>query len=179
MSQEKTRCYRCKIDKPLKDFTQRIDDTYYRMCQKCVSEILKNSRSKTSKRRKLSHTDSTRQCYLCDRIKPNSEFTRRSNGTFFSACKECNKNVFSHRRRARLLAAEGDFTSKEWEEVLSNHPTCPGCKRYWEDISPPSGRKSSITKDHIIPISKGGSNNIKNIQPLCFSCNSKKSNKIT
>ena len=32
-------------------------------------------------------------------------FTKRSVGTYFSACKECNKYEFQHTRRARL--AEG------------------------------------------------------------------------
>ena len=34
------------------------------------------------------------------------------------------------------------------------------------------------TKDHVIPISKGGHNTKENIVPACQSCNNKKYNKI-
>ena len=164
-------CYRCGTDKPISDFTQRIDDRYYNMCQSCVSEILKK-RGKSKP--KLHHTETHRTCYLCLRFLPVSRFTRRATGTYFSACKDCNTNVFAQKRRARKLASEGSFTTKEWEDLLSKHPCCPGCGREWSQIPPPSNRESVITRDHIEPISKGGSNYIENIQPLCYSCNSKK-----
>jgi 5-methylcytosine-specific restriction endonuclease McrA len=101
-------------------------------------------------------------------------FTRRSNNTYFSACKDCNVNVFAHRRRARLADAEGSFTTAEWEALRAQYSRCPGCGRRWEEIPVLPGKKSSVTRDHCVPISKGGRNDIGNLRPLCYSCNSSK-----
>lgn len=71
-----------------------------------------------------------------------------------------------HTRRARL---NGRYTVAQWEALLElfNH-TCPCCGE--------AGEK--LTVDHIVPISKGGSNTIDNIQPLCLTCNIKKGAKV-
>lgn len=71
-------------------------------------------------------------------------------------------------RKVRLSFSNGSHTIYEWELLKQqyNH-TCPACKEI-----------KSLTKDHIIPLAKGGSNNIENIQPLCKRCNSKKHIKI-
>jgi len=39
-----------------------------------------------------------------------------------------------------------------------------------------NGKEILMTKDHIIPIDLGGTNDVNNLQPMCFNCNEKKSN---
>ncbi len=41
-----------------------------------------------------------------------------------------------------------------------------------------NGEKVLMTKDHIMPKSKGGSNTLENYQPMCTVCNSKKADKF-
>lgn len=74
------------------------------------------------------------------------------------------------RRKVRLLKNGGFHSKGEWENLKAQYNwTCPSCKE--------SEPKISLTKDHIISVLKGGSNNIENIQPLCRPCNSRKRSK--
>jgi len=68
------------------------------------------------------------------------------------------------RRYAKEKGALGNHTLQEWENLKKLHNfKCVKC-----------GEIKKLTKDHIIPLSKGGSDFIENIQPLCKNCNSKK-----
>lgn len=81
-------------------------------------------------------------------------------------CKKHPKRI-SHlkaRRYAREKGAVGSHTLKEWEDLqIEFDNKCAFCRK-----------KTKLTKDHIIPLSEGGTDYIENIQPLCRSCNSKK-----
>lgn len=68
------------------------------------------------------------------------------------------------KRRALAKNAEGSFSLDEWLTLCAQADgKCLSCKQ----VKP-------LTIDHVVPLSKGGSNYIDNIQPLCGSCNSKK-----
>jgi hypothetical protein len=125
-------CYRCRQPQPPSAFIQKRNGASDDMCSSCLSEIL--TRTDRPPKTRLPHTPTTRICYLCRRQLPNAAFTRRSNGTYISACKACNVNVFAHRRPGRLAAAEGTFTTAEWEALKTRYAKCPGCERRWEEI---------------------------------------------
>lgn len=72
-----------------------------------------------------------------------------------------------HIRRARVTQTGGRFTAEEWKQLCDHYGNvCLAC-----------GEAKPLTIDHIVPVVKGGTNDISNIQPLCGNCNSQKSRK--
>lgn len=67
--------------------------------------------------------------------------------------------------RMALSKLKGDHSRYEWEEMkIFFNGICVRCEK----------NIYHVEKDHIIPIYQGGSNSIKNIQPICPICNTSK-----
>lgn len=102
-------------------------------------------------------------------------------GTRFNAwdrCMDC-RNERAKVRSARLKTNGGTHTAAQWRALLAATPRCPDCGRLWHEISlrPDSRYRTVWTKDHIIPVTAGGSDDISNIRPLCYECNFKRHTK--
>ena len=93
-------------------------------------------------------------------------------------------NTRNNQRRRRLAKQDGYFTDIQWRELLdvTGHK-CLSCGvREQEAIYRFAGggvKRGRLTPDHVIPVVKGGSDRIENIQPLCLPCNLNKGTKTT
>lgn len=72
-----------------------------------------------------------------------------------------------HRRRASIAGSADKMPRGYWKILL---------KAYGEACMNPncSGKNTTLSHDHVIPLSKGGEHSLENSQILCHSCNSAK-----
>lgn len=185
-------CTLCKQLKNAVEFYKdktRPDGLEHR-CKACKIQCSKKYKSSTVKTEKV--------CSKCKETQKITKFykSKYSSDGIASYCKQCKKvvrktwhrdtkeernkqrNIYlknnptiAHKirenRRNREYNAEGTHTLEEWEnkkEEFNN--LCGYCKE-----------SKKLTKDHLTPLSKGGTNYISNIIPACKSCNSCKCDK--
>lgn len=76
-----------------------------------------------------------------------------------NACRNAERRAW----RVKQAKTQGTHTKQEWKALCRKYGNrCLRCNH-----------KGKLTKDHVYPLSWGGSDSIDNIQPLCRSCNSK------
>lgn len=135
------------------------------MCQICKQEKPSYPGYKICKD---CHKERVRQNYLknkASRIAKMKIYQSTNRETYLAAQKgyyERNKSKWRVKKTRRILT--GSYSQEEWKELCTRYGNvCLCCKK-----------TKILTADHVIPVSKGGTNTIDNIQPLCRQCNSKK-----
>lgn len=200
----KKRCNTCNEIKGLHEFRFRADrQTYEFECNIC-----RNSRIKEYNARNPDNVKARRQRWLDKKLKQDPNYSHNRymqhrarnqvhNRIYYAENKEClraysRQYYIEHKdkvkayqrkynakypdkirarkiaRRTRETGAGGSFTTEEWQAL---------CKRYGNRCLC-CGEIKPLTRDHVVPVSKGGNSDISNLQCLCKSCNCKKHDKI-
>lgn len=79
-----------------------------------------------------------------------------------------NEKFVEYRNKRRTWESlSGYFTAQEWVDLCNKYDNkCLAC-----GIKSKYTKQNKLSPDHVIPLSRGGSNIIDNIQPLCWNCN--------
>jgi 5-methylcytosine-specific restriction endonuclease McrA len=184
------RCSRCREDKPVGAFGKRRAsrdglNSACRVCRACETAECRKANPEKIKARKATF-------YLnnSEKIKAHVSLYRKTNRAKINArnaayrlahpiekkakdaaWKKANPGKVSiqwHRRRAIKVGAQGSHTTGEWLALVAAfNNECAYCHH----------ADRPITRDHVVPFVRGGSNNIDNIAPACGTCNSSKGTK--
>lgn len=194
-------CRKCSAEKDETLFT--ASRGFKDWCKECVNANAVRYRASRSEKQRKAVADKSREVYLANREErlarakerqpitrelhkawriKNQEYLEKYSKKHCAENKERRKQttqawrddhpgiggIYNVRRRLRKQEVESTFTYAEWLEILEvfGH-RCAYCLR--ADVS--------MTRDHVIPLSKGGPDTADNIVPACHSCNSKKNDK--
>lgn len=180
-------CTKCGETKPLDDFYLKTKATatrkayYFAQCKKCYlsSRHLYNDdwrekhRADIAKKQRESYVSRPRQRHPEYKVAAKARWRERNR----ERLRENSRNYYRrnpsriqaavNKRRAIIRNCEGSFTAQEWNDLKEQYGRCLCCGATDVPLSP----------DHIVPLSRGGSNGIENIQPLCLPCNLRKQTK--
>lgn len=177
------RCPGCQSVKDLSQFSRctREADGLQVRCKACQSRYAKVYYKKEATKERIRayykkriETDPEYRTYNRARcLKKTKEWYRANKQRALQYHKQwCSKNKdregeYAAKRRAKMRGAVVKFTAKDWAAIKALYGNiCLGCHRRGDEVL--------LTRDHIIPLSAGGTHTTDNIQPLCRSCNSKK-----
>ena len=149
-------CLRCHIEKPLTEFYQRKHGKigYCKLCELAENKAyIKSEHGANVYRRvrqRYDRTDKGRLKY--------ARYRKTDTRKEISARDQA-------KRRTTIENMICDFSIQEWKTLLQRYDhRCAYCLR-------PNVR---LTRDHVIPLAKGGQHTASNIVPACRNCNSQK-----
>ena len=156
-------CNKCNIEKPFSEFGKKRNARYG------ISQTCKPCKSSIDKQYRLAHKEQV-SAYHKQWVENNRE-TRNEISRRYWQKNKAKHQLLIQNRRAKY---KGKYSKEEWNELIEkyNHK-CLAC-----NLQEPFDQfRTKLTVDHVLPIALGGCNDIKNIQPLCFNCNSLKKDK--
>lgn len=134
-------------------------------------EYYEANRGKLSEQNRAWRQDNSEHCYARDKAYREAH-AEQYRGWSRSWTRNNPERVAATKanRRARKTQAGGSFTQQEWQDLKARYDyACLRCGRQEPEIT--------LTADHVVPIAKGGTSDISNIQPLCRPCNTGKGTK--
>jgi hypothetical protein len=147
-------CWKAKIDKVVRSGRH---DEYVRKWQKTIRDDPKRWAIFLERQRNYRRT----------RKPPERPASRMKRLARQKAHYRANKTKYVNRVRARELKTKsvpGAHTQAQWSALCRLFgKTCLRC-----------GERKRLTRDHVTPLARGGSDGIENIQPLCLACNKTK-----
>ncbi len=191
------KCKKCGVEKGLSEFyaALRNSDGRTGKCKSCIKAYVRDNRRRRSEqyvqyeksRANLPHRVEARQKYQEEHKEQISEYKKewsQANGERVAAYKRDHyernrkqvilrskkwaednvqkvkmvKSNNSRKRRAAKYASLEHFTALEFQEL---------CKRYGSRCLGCGDTESVLEADHIVPLTRGGADDIGNIQPLC------------
>lgn len=168
MEQVTKACHKCRIEKPFSEFSKNRarPDGYQHWCKKCRFEQQKISYANNPEYRAKKQAQARKW-------KKSVNYKSKYEGAEIGRIRAKNYrdthpgyNAAQHaKRNARKKGGGGSFTATEFKNLCNECGNrCLCCGR--SDVR--------LDRDHILAVERGGSSNIKNIQPLCCTCNVRK-----
>ncbi len=167
-------CSQCRLTKRRFDFYRRTGrDGLQSMCKQCTKRNdtarVIDGRQRLKCRKWYAKVSADHRWKAREKIRRNK--WRQNNAGIHRASNRrhylLNPSQYYDRvmaRHAALRGTGGSHTTKQWKALCdASGNICLRCHKH-----------TVLVRDHIIPISRGGSGYITNIQPLCSLCNARK-----
>lgn len=146
---------------PLEGMVVRSSGRVEWLCKKCRAVVVKQYYKDNPEKRGVVRRRVNKRSYNKNIVK-----RRAAKSAYGKANPEKRKSWA--KRRMEALGVAWELKPGEWPALLRKYgKKCLKC-----------GSVKDITKDHIVPLIKGGRHHISNLQPLCRSCNSSKGTNV-
>ena len=167
----------CRKEKELQRNRARLKTESYREKQRLYREAhrhvaafnqkvyYKNHEEEYKEKAKVRYEENPEPAKIAARIwAKNNKQRKAATDKAWAKANQDKVRSYQHKHRSAVQGNGGSYTPAEWTALCARyHNRCLDCDK-----------RRKLTADHVIPVSKGGTSYISNIQPLCGPCNCSK-----